>query len=519
VNAYRRTTSCMAALVMLNLLACGTTVPAATSAGPGDSLGPAYPRDEADDGLGSSKPGGEPLAGADSAGADGAGTANSTSLGPTKAGESIPSGPRGSTVAPTAMPPTQTAADVPATGPGWDRQFVYVGVVTNQDISTAAGRVGADSLDSGDQKAAAESMIAETNAQGGLFGRMIKGIFFDVSTLGNREAKGQATCTHFTQDNRVVAVFNAAGVNDTDSFRACMSKARTMVFSTSLAPLDDQTLSREQGWYVATLSANWSRYAPALVQRLSAQKYFDGWDTAAGAPGKQAVKIGVIAADTPQSRRTADLLSRSLARVGHAPAARYLYRDTQDQQAAVLRFRSDGITHVFSLDNVLFLFMQNAESQGYRPRYAINSLNLPSLLLSGTAPVRQLVGALGLGWMPNVDVDASHEPADALIPGRSTCNAVMQKRGPRYPPNKRFAILYFYVYCDMFRILAKAATDGGLGPEQLRAAVTRASSVHPAATFRNGLSPQQAAVPAGAVDIRWDPRCGCFAYSGAVLGF
>lgn len=47
-------------------------------------------------------------------------------------------------------------------------------------------------------------------------------------------------------------------------------------------------------------------------------------------------------------------------------------------QGAVLRFKAMGITHVIIWDDngisTLF-FMINAENQGYRPRYGINSGN------------------------------------------------------------------------------------------------------------------------------------------------
>jgi hypothetical protein len=303
-------------------------------------------------------------------------------------------------------------------------------------------------------------------------------------------------------------------VNDTASFRACMAMAQTLVLSTSLLPLDDDTLGRQRGSYLASLAAPWNRYAPALVQSLQAQGYFQPWDTTAGGPGHKPVRAGIIAADTPQARSAVRWLSGSLARGGHA-ATSYFYTSSQDQQAAVLRFSSSGVTHVFALDNIMFLFMQNAESQRYRPRYAINSLNAPSLLLAGTAPKAQLVGALGLGWMPKVDVDAMHEPAGRLIPGASTCDAVMDKRGPRYAADKRFAIQYFYAFCDMFRFLVAAATEAGLAPEGLRSAVTQMGKVPSAATFRNGLGKGRFSVPAGAVDLRWDAPCQCFRYSGA----
>lgn len=407
---------------------------------------------------------------------------------------------------------------MPSTGPGWDREFVKVGVVTNQDVSTYAGTLGINSLDSGDQKAAAESMIAELNAQGGLVGRKIKPIFYDIATGENREASAQATCAYFTEDNQVVAVLNGAGINDTPSFRACMTKARTLVLSTALQVMDDQSLDREQGWYVAITAASWTRYATLLVSRLQAMSFFEGWDTTLGAPGQQPVKVGILSTDSPEHRRNVAHLEMALRSANYPPNQTFFYKDTASLQAAALRFKSDGITHVFNTDSILFSFMQTAESQGYRPRYAVNTLNLPTLLLAAHAPAAQLAGAVGVGWAPGLDVDHRHEPNPQLIPGARTCADIAKRRGPRYPPDKRFAITYFNIYCDMFRLIqAASASSGSLAGDRLRLALRdTARTVSPGSTFANGLSPRSAALPSAGLDLKWATACRCFEYSGGL---
>jgi hypothetical protein len=428
-----------------------------------------------------------------------------------------PAGPGGTGGVTIAQGPTGTG-QIPATGPGWDEKFIYVGVVTNQDIQQVANTLGVDSLDSGDQKADAEAMIADLNARGGLFGRQLKGVFLDVKSSDNADSNGQKTCTYFTQDHKVVALMNRVLQNDTPSFRACMTKARTMVFAGGTQTLDDRTFSRENGWYVHLTVPSWNRFAPALVGRLKAQGFFSTWDTTAGAPGALPVKVGIVATDNEDSRRVVALLDRELAKVSHASASTVFYTDQSGLQAAVLRFRSDGVTHVLNADPFLFLFMQNAESQGYRPRYAVNTLNGPSLLLSTTAPPAQLNGVLGLGWAPTFDVDASHDAPSTRIPGAATCRNVMARRGPHYPPEKRYAVAYFNYYCDAMRLLVSAATvSGGLTPDQIRSGVRQVGAqLQPAFTFTNAMDAQVATVPGSASDLRWDSACRCFRYSGAL---
>ena len=513
----------MCGLVLTALLgsACGSTVQQrAADNRSADALAEAnglaegeglYP-EQTTGGLGA---GAEPRSGQseDQAGGSSIQTAPGEAAGGPGATSNMPAGTTPGTVG-------QRAGDtgMPPTGPGWDREFAAVGVVTNQDVATYAGTLGIDSLDSGDQRAAAESMIAELNAQGGLVGRKIKPIFYDVATGENREASAQATCAHFTEDNQVVAVLNGAGINDTPSFRACMTNARTLVLSTALQVMEDESLDRERGWYVAITSASWTRYAPLLVTRLQAMSFFQGWDTALGAPGRQPVKVGILSTESPEHRRNVVLLEKALRSAGHAPAQTVFYKDAASLQAAALRFKSDGITHVFNTDSILFSFMQTAESQRYRPRYAVNSLNLPTLLLAANAPAAQLAGAVGVGWAPGLDVDHRHEPDPHVIPGARTCADIAQRRGPRYPPDKRFAIAYFNLYCDMFRLIqAASASSGSLAGEPLRLALRdTARSVRPGSTFANGLSPRSAALPSAGLDLKWLPACRCFEYSGGL---
>jgi len=69
---------------------------------------------------------------------------------------------------------------------------------------------------------------------------------------------------------------------------------------------------------------------------------------------------------------------------------------------AVLRFRTEGIDHVLFVPTggvLPFLWMPAAQAQGYAPRYALNSLDIPRFI-AGNAPQQQLHGALGIGWMP-----------------------------------------------------------------------------------------------------------------------
>jgi hypothetical protein len=392
---------------------------------------------------------------------------------------------------------------------------VYVGVTTNQDIQGFADALGVSSLDSGDQRADAEAMIATINERGGIFGRTVKGIFLDIKSANSRDSSAQAACAHFTEDHDVVAVVSGALQNDTESFRACMTKHAVPVIALGAQPFDDRVFAETHGFY-HHLFPMWNRLAPVLVNRLVAQKYFAKWDAVGGRPGSAPVKVGVLAVDSPIGHRVATLVDRELARVGHKAATTFYYADISTLEAAVLRFRSEGVTHVISTDQFLFVFGTKAETQNYRPRYGVTTANAPYVLLQTTVPQRQLNGSVGVGAIPALDTDAQHDPGNA-VPGAARCRGIMTKAGLSYS-DKRFATAYSYGFCDSFDLLSSAMLERGFTGAGIRDGLALiGKSLKPASTFRSGLVATNRVIPGAVADLRWDTPCSCFRYASSVL--
>jgi hypothetical protein len=297
-----------------------------------------------------------------------------------------------------------------------------------------------------------------------------------------------------------------------------MRKAQTVVLGAGAQPFDDKVFNDLQGWYYQLPYASWSRFGPALIRQLNAQKYFTGWDASAGKPGSAPVKVGILSLDTPVLHRIVDVLQANLQSIGHRSDDVFFARTQEDLQAAVLRFRSNNVTHVLDTDQFLFAFMNNADSQHYRPRYGIGTPNAPGLLLQGTAPAAQLVGAVGLGYFPALDVDADNDPG-AAVAGAAPCRQTFAKHGLTYASDKRFALAYQYLFCDALQLLAGATKQGGgFSGEQVRVGVAMVgSSLKAAFTFRNALSPTVRAEPGAAMALNWDVSCSCFRYRGALI--
>jgi hypothetical protein len=416
-------------------------------------------------------------------------------------------------------PATATAAStIPPTGRGWDRTTVHIGVTTTKDIESVGQSLGIKSINPGNLEQDAEAMVAYLNSQGGIFGRKVKADYFDVRTSDNSDTVGQAICTHFTQDVPVVALLNMTTNGDTPAFDGCIAKAHLPTFAWFTDTGDNAFFASFGGFYNNMPFPSWSRVAHPFARRLLAQGYFTPWDTNIGGPSKTApVKVGLLEPDAPQGHQIAKLLIAALKAVGHEPDPNdvLFFNSEKDLSATQVKFRADGVTHVIG-DELLFLFIETYESQHYRPRYGINSSNAPSLFLEGTMPPAQLVGSMGIGTTPTIDVFESRDPGPGAVPGVALCNAIMAKGGVTYPGDQRYAHTNMYGLCDGFRMIAAAAVaGGGLSGDLLRDGIGLVGPrVASALAFSNGFSPTDRGMPGAARDLFYDDGCSCYRYRG-----
>lgn len=491
-------------LLATALTGCGTTVPVALRGTPSDAgLGAPALGDAAGDG---SPGGGAPLVGVPGGSAP-------------QAGRTAPGAAVAATSRPGAGTSNPRSALLPTQGRGWDRTHVYVGVTTEKDVNAAASGLGIRSLDAGDQEGQARAAVAALNRAGGLFGRTVVPVFRDHATSAlsaDPDTAGGATCTYFTQDRPVVAVLNPVSLLDRPSFRACFAQHRLPLMSISVQAIDAKVLADLGGWVYASVVPTYDVLAPLLVSRLQAQGYFTAWDAAAGGPSTTApVKVGVLVYDDEVGARVLRLVTQALAAAGHAPAATFRYLRSNDLSSAVLQFRQAGVTHVLGTDAKTLYFLIQAESQAYRPRYGVSSYLAPQAFLESTAPARQLVGAVGIGFSPSLDVSEAQDPGDTN-PGEWVCRRDMRAGGQDFT-GKRFAEAVGFAFCDGFQLVARAAVaGGGLSGAALSSGVAAVGPGFPTAfAFRSALSASQRALPGAARDLRYDAACSCFRYAGA----
>jgi ABC-type branched-subunit amino acid transport system substrate-binding protein len=501
--SVRRRQIAMLALVVATS-ACGSTVPLAQrTALPSTS-------DSGVDG-GTSAPGGVGRPPTSGAGGDRAADASST--GRALADSSGGRAP-GDASAPASQQGTSTSG---AALPGVDSRHVYVGFPTNNDASSASHNLGLSGLDFGDQVGQVHAVVDELNRRGGLLGRTVVAVVHDMSTASletNAASQAQATCNALTVDRPVAAVVNIVAAIDNDTFFRCLAKHRTPLFSGGFVPVDHQLLNSYAPFLYKLPAADFDAFGPAWIARLQARGYFGGWDTARAVATSAPAAVGLLYADLQPSSRIFAKLKQELRRRGIAVKAEFAYDasslsgESSAMSSAVLQFRSKGVTHLLSDASDVQLFMSAADSQGYKPRYGLNSYLAPQLQ-AGNAP-GQLVGSIGVGWVPAADVARTENPGPN--PGEAGCRTTMKKAGQDL--SSYGVELIAFSLCDGVGLFATGTRAGGsTDAVVLRRALNLAGPRFlPALTFRSGVNANSATLSAAGRDFAWQTSCSCFRY-------
>lgn len=418
-----------------------------------------------------------------------------------------------------AQRPTLAASTgVPTSGPGWDAKNVYVGVVTQKDTQQVFASFGADYVDPGDTERQARAAADAVNAAGGILGRRLTLVFRDIQILQTNQdpsGVGESVCTSFTQDRRVMAVWNiSTQIDQAPTLRGCLAKAGVPLFSSAGRAVDDQLFAALGPHYYQSLMVSWTRLAPAFVGRLKAQGYLTGWDAVLGRAGGAPVVVGLLVQDVPEGARTAAALTRALQSAGVRSVETFAYtRPEEGQSASVQSFKGRGVTHVVVTDVELLAFQQAAASQGYKPRYGITTYNAPyaNLERGGLSPPGANNGAVGVGWAPTLDVGPGKDPGPT--PGWQRCSRAMSAQQQSFD-GKRLAQTFAATLCDTFFLLQGAAKAGnGLTATAIRAGVAQVGRSFPLAVgFGPALSAAAPFAPGVLRDLAWDATCGCLVY-------
>jgi hypothetical protein len=487
----------IAGLVVL-LAACGTTVPGATTA----QVGGAPVANGQTNGLGApatgpvaASPGAIP--GAIDAPATDGGTA------PVAQGTSGPVLPDGQVA-----PPTSGSAN---------RSPVKVGMIYTFNDDAAAS-AGVDNGNTFTSKAAFDAMVKAYNARGGVGGRKIVPVAVELSSNStDLEGDLQAACDKFTQDEHVAVVLSSIGLFS-ETFSGCLAKAGTPQIASDYALGDVQSVSQLPSFLAMTTLNVDDRETVLLTKMRSLGRL------------KPADKLGVVIEGCPYNQRAFKRTVEPLAKRLGVPVAQSVetrcFGDIgdlgglgSDMQSAVLRFQTNGITHVMFVSgsvegNAMFLFATAAEGQNFHPKYLLTSVAILAVQETNT-PKAQLANAYGIGWIPSID--ASHSAATG--PAGKRCLKDLQA-GAGITPQSPADRYYAASTCDVFSLYDAAlrADRGASDARSVMSAVgglgggfASAAALGEATDFRGG----RRTGAAQARQFAWSVPCGCFDYTGS----
>jgi hypothetical protein len=429
------------------------------------------------------------------------------------------------------FPPGASAAGpAAASGPGVTPTTITIGVAYFQNANEANAAIGGKGIEVGDPTLQARVIVDDLNRQGGIAGRRVVPLFFpvDPQSSSTYAAQAQAECVHFTEDHKVFAVID--GTQAVGSLaRPCLEQ-RNVVFVSDNSVVISDVVAHE----FDPDSILWSRLFAALVPSLSRQGWFTPWNKTTGSSSSTSrARIGIVTADRPALNRAVDHVLLPLFRAAGYPVdPADVYRITPPGgfgdngatvaaiQSAVLRFNADGVDHVVLTDgngSISLLFNNYAYSQRYFPRYGGSTGNFwQSLLAAGSIQPATLVGSMGIGWMPMLDLPYRDRDGAYPNPQRRRCLAIMRAQGQT--ATSATVAASQLVACDAFWLLEFALRGHARQPVNRTVLLDRINGLRGA--FQPGLAvsdyfaPQRHDGVGAGYDMAYGDACGCYAYHG-----
>jgi hypothetical protein len=183
-------------------------------------------------------------------------------------------------------------------------------------------------------------------------------------------------------------------------------------------------------------------------------------------------------------------------------------------QAATLQFKADGVDRVLTLDfngTLQFFFMQNAENQGYRPKYGLASWSDAEFLRANSSS-KQLAGSTGIGWLPSYDLDQQHQPLD---PAKKRCLAIMKSANMPEIVAQGDRILQYQACSTVLYIASLLNKATSLTPGGLAAAAEALGPQPSYSGFNDRYARGKLWGGAAYRDLAYDDSCSCFSYRSA----
>ncbi|MCA1711968.1 MAG: ABC transporter substrate-binding protein [Actinobacteria bacterium] len=531
-----RTVGPLALLVLLP--ACGSTVQQTGTAG-GVAVGAAAGGSAAE--LGGPAAGSDGLGGAGSIalpGASGATGASDPTGGVIGEGSGSGSG-SGSTSGGVATGPSTTTSNggtAPGTsgsgavasgpvGPGITATTIKYGIVAAEDPNGGNNAAGINTANVHNIDQTYGAVINDLNKRGGINGRKVKLVVYRFPNGTTNEELQSRACEKFTKDDRA---FIGPGLGE--AALTCFEKAGMAMVGGGAGGYGQSQYAK----YPHLLDAgafSLENQAANDIRGFQSAGWLSGWDPLTGTASSAPPQVGIVTYDIPVFKNAVEKFTKpALAAAGVKNVQTFYIRpnlnDGQaDAQAAVLKFKREGISHVTFIDNsgglLELVFATNANSQGYFPRFGCDSGSC-NQIVAEQMPQSSLRGAALVGWSPLNDVPASK---DFVLPGRTRCEKIMVDADLK--PYSRNDLNVMANVCEgvwFFEEAARAAGPSLTADSLVQGAFKAGQSFQSPATFAVQITPTKHAGANASRAANWDPSCGgsgggCFIYSGPVRRF
>jgi hypothetical protein len=382
------------------------------------------------------------------------------------------------------------------------------------DAASTNAALGAGGANAGDQRDYYNAVIDELNGRGGVLGRKVVPVYFEYSSTSGEpiDAQSQRACDRWTKDNKVFAILFRGRV-----LQECARKAGALI--TSGEGEAGPTYARVPN-LVDPGAVRLERLGQATVLGLNRDKYFE--PTAEWPTGK----VGIVSWEDPSYQYgVKNGHEPALKRLGKSARTRYIAPPQNaaaigDASAAVsnavLAFRSEGIDHVliqdgaagiFGLGGLTLLFLNNAQSQNYFPRYGFNANNVPGFTIYPRGQQHGMLAVDFSDYMPSQD--------EGIAPNRTRerCFDIMRKRSVAVNDQTTYATAAGA--CDdvwfVETLLRRAAQPTLQGA--LEAASGLGTSYASPLTYGTRLGPDRRDGAELARNARFDDGCGCMRYT------
>lgn len=342
----------------------------------------------------------------------------------------------------------------------------------------------------------ADALVADYNRKGGVVGRKIDAVKLNVDPLSTDDQRSK--CIDFTEKYKVFAVVDGVDYSATSTRQCITREHKTTLVAWQSAPRAEFTSSAP--YLVSTGSDFETRLADAV-----------GYYKSTGVFKAKGFKLGILSdACTPASLDGPGGLKADLKAAGVTSFSEYradcdITASQSAGSSALVRFRSDGVNHVFIAANTLVSqsFQSNAQSSGYKPTYLISDFD--SITDNGS-----FMSFNNKSQFAGTKAASQWNTGDPLrSPLTKQCSAVISKAG--LPPIQSYAKdIEAILLCENLDLFVRAARAAGaqLTRTSFSQAVGRLPAYAGAKTilidFRGGVSGAR-----GLDEVVYQSSCSC----------